>query len=287
MRVLLMSCTAAFVFSLLLSGCGGANGGPTESLSQMSADSLDIWVESDGRTLPVYRVDGRHFLLGERGRSYSIWVANRSDRRMEVVLSVDGRDVVSGREADYRENRGYVLFPGEEIEVKGFRKSLSAVAEFEFTSVDDSYASRMGDGGNVGVIGAAVFLEDEPYDPQPLRMKDRPIPVDEDRPARRESKSAPRAGASYSAAPEMEESAGIGTGYGGEVGSEAEVVPFKRASDRPDEVAALYYDDRAGLEAAGVVFEDREPDDDRCSGPNPFPGVECRDDDDPKPLRQL
>ncbi|PYL79183.1 MAG: hypothetical protein DMF27_01485 [Verrucomicrobia bacterium] len=44
--------------------------------------------------LPGLIVGDRWFVVGEEGRRYSIVVRKRSDFRLEIVLSVDGRDVI-------------------------------------------------------------------------------------------------------------------------------------------------------------------------------------------------
>ncbi|CAN5657006.1 hypothetical protein BH20VER1_BH20VER1_09610 [soil metagenome] len=58
---------------------------------------------------------------------------NRTDHRIEVVLSVDGLDVIDGRRANFRKG-GYLLEPNTRIEVDGFRQSYDAVAAFRFGS---------------------------------------------------------------------------------------------------------------------------------------------------------
>jgi hypothetical protein len=261
-------------------------------------DAVEMWIESDGTKLPIFRAEGRQYLLGRMGDPYEVVIANRSRNRVEVVLSVDGRDAVSGREADFRANRGYVLDPGEKTRVQGFRTSLEGVAAFEFTAPDNSYSSRMGTPENVGVIGLAVFDESEDY-------KDRGDTViagggegeDRDYP-----RPAPEYGAADSAPSAQMESAkaaggaapsspGLGTKYGEELDSSATIVPFvRRDAEEPLELLALYYDDRAGLEALGIELPPEEPTPhSRCGeGPNPFPGVPCDDGGfaPPPPLHQ-
>jgi hypothetical protein len=269
----LLACVA------LLTACGGAqDGGPDDSSrpeEQLRGESIVMWVTAGEEPLPIYRVDGRDYLLGRHGDRYQIWLANRTDRRIEAVVSVDGRDVVSGREADYLEDRGYIIAPGEELRIEGFRKSLSGVAAFEFSDVSESYAARMGDASNVGIIGVAVFDEEEHAEP--------PAPIaggdDRDREERRAPGGGgggpyPAAQKSAGAPIETEDAdePGLGTRYGDEIGSAAEIVPFRRRDpERPLEMLGLYYEDRRGLERRGVVFEDSagtiDPD-----GPNPFPG---------------
>ncbi len=86
---------------------------------------------------------------------------------MEVVLSVDGLDVMDGRAASFRK-RGYLLRPNGIVKVDGFRQSNEAVAAFRFSSVSGSYANlKHGDTRNVGVIGVAVFHE---YGTNPLDL---------------------------------------------------------------------------------------------------------------------
>lgn len=85
---------------------------------------------------------------------------------MEVVLSVDGLDVIDGRAASLSK-RGYLVRPGGSITIEGFRESSEAVAAFRFSSVRDSYAARKyGETRNVGVIGIAAFNEygTDPHD---------------------------------------------------------------------------------------------------------------------------
>jgi hypothetical protein len=111
-----------------------------------------------GNNLSAVRGNGRTVAVGENGQRYTIVVDNNTNERFEVVLSVDGLDVLDGREAAYGK-RGYLLEPYGHLEVEGFRQSDDAVSAFRFGSVRDSYAARTGQARNVGVIGAAAFGE--------------------------------------------------------------------------------------------------------------------------------
>lgn len=129
-------------------------------------------------TYEEYRYGGRtnnRFVVGSAGSSYSIWIKNRCKSRVEVVLSVDGLDVIDGKPASFAK-RGYVINPGETLEVKGWRSGWDSVARFEFSSVGASYANqRHGDARNVGVIGMAVFGEKgvDPWTWMPNEVKTR------------------------------------------------------------------------------------------------------------------
>ncbi len=154
--------------------------------------------DQSGRLLPGLRVGDFWFVVGEAGRRYSIVVRNESDARIEVVVSVDGLDVIDGRPASFRKP-GYVIAPRDKISVDGFRQSRAAVAAFRFGSVAESYANlKHHDTRNVGVIGVAIFPEygTDPFalteaerrlraDPFPSRFGSPPDPIPYRPPMRR------------------------------------------------------------------------------------------------------
>jgi hypothetical protein len=136
--------------------------------------------DQSGNFLPGLSIGDRWFVVGEEGRRYSIVVRNLSDLRLEIVLSVDGLDVIDGRPSSFRK-RGYIIDPHRQLTVEGFRQSTEAVAAFRFGPVRESYAQqKYGDTRNVGVIGAAVFNErgTNPWtDPEvEKRLKANPFP---------------------------------------------------------------------------------------------------------------
>lgn len=112
-----------------------------------------------GGFLSGFVASNKSFIVGEAGRRYTIVVRNNTDSRLEIVLSVDGLDVLDGRAASFAK-RGYLVDPRSDLEVDGFRQSMDTVAAFRFGSVRGSYASqKTGDSRNVGVIGVAIFNE--------------------------------------------------------------------------------------------------------------------------------
>lgn len=119
-----------------------------------------VALEDDGgSTLRSFRHAGETFVLGFEGERYRVRISNHSGERVEAVLSIDGRDAISGRVADYAEQRGYIVPPHGSVVVDGFRQSLDRVARFRFADPSSSYSSRMGSPENVGVIGVAFFRE--------------------------------------------------------------------------------------------------------------------------------
>jgi len=127
-----------------------------------------------GRPLPGYQAAGKTFAVGEAGERYTIWLDNRTPARFEVVVSVDGLDVIDGQAASFGK-RGYLINPYSSLEIDGFRQSEATVAAFRFGSVRGSYAARKGDDRNVGVIGVALFHERGfpmwPWDPQEIERR--------------------------------------------------------------------------------------------------------------------
>lgn len=115
--------------------------------------------DENGHFLSGFVSGGNNYVVGEAGTRYTIVLRNRSQLRFEVVLSVDGLDVIDGKAAAFSK-RGYILDPHGELEVDGFRQSVDQVAAFRFGSVTGSYANqKQGETRNVGLVGVAVFHE--------------------------------------------------------------------------------------------------------------------------------
>jgi hypothetical protein len=132
----------------------------TGSGMQRAADGLVEWgVKGTWGMLKNYNSGSRRYVVGRKSSNYSLVVKNLCHSALEVVLSVDGLDVMDGRTASFNK-RGYIIQPGKTLTVKGFRTSQSAVAAFKFSSVSASYSNlRHGKTRNVGVIGMAVFTQ--------------------------------------------------------------------------------------------------------------------------------
>ena len=244
-------------------------------------------IGENGTSLPTFETDGRYYVLGDAGERYSIHVTNPTSVRVEAVVSVDGLDVIDGESADYVHKRGYVIAPGGQLRVDGWRTSLHSVAAFRFSSVRSSYAGRKGMARNVGVIGVALFAERE----QPQLVLDAPPvitrsphrgrdwgSVDTDVSAESSGPSSdrvspappPRAGATRrKSAPRRDRHTrrrtsrpGLGTGYGENRASSVSWTRFERSHPtRPTALAELRYNDSAGLAAIGIPVDPQEIDD--------------------------
>lgn len=127
---------------------------------QKTAGGLLEWgMYSGWSMLDNYWWRGGRFVIGKKGRDYQLRLRNLSDARLEVVLTVDGLDVIDGQ-AGSTKKRGYIIGAGKTLDVKGFRTSHEKVVTFRFSSVSASYANlRHRDTRNVGVVGLALFTE--------------------------------------------------------------------------------------------------------------------------------
>lgn len=132
----------------------------TQTIAVRLASVLMQVQTAGARNLPLYRYkNGDYSFSASEGDSYQLYFNNSSrTKTYEIVASVDGLDVISGSSASLS-NSGYIVYPGDTLEIKGFRKSDSAVAAFRFAKPDDSYAANSvsGNKDNTGVIGVAVF----------------------------------------------------------------------------------------------------------------------------------
>lgn len=267
---------------------------------------------SGGGELPTFRHSGLSYVLGEPGDRYNVRVSNPTSERVEVVVTVDGRDAVSGQVGDYVSQRGYLIEPWGSLVLEGFRRSLDEVAAFRFTDRSDSYSSRRGTPENVGVIGVAIFPE-KPRPPAPVRPRPRPYSRDDrydldyeyrsehsrggdGAPAGKRAEApapapaeAPRAesapsgrkdfGGEPRAPRKSRSSAGpsnIGTQYGEREDSSVVEVAFERRSKtHPSAVLTLRYDDYEGLTARGIDLSSlhyANYDNYDQREPEPFPG---------------
>jgi hypothetical protein len=267
MRVPMLALTAA----LLACATPRAVSAHREAPARVGPYALEV-VDESGEVLPTFEHRGRTYVLGTLGQRYLLRVRNRSERRIEVVASVDGRDVIDGRPASL-DKRGYIVDAWSDVVIDGFRLHRDAVAAFRFSSVPRSYAAQMGDARDVGVIGVAVFAERPPRRVPPA-YRPHPPPYPSPLPDRAEGE--PQAGSARDAAPAPEAPGtrspdsgvaaapspapdarasrrpGLGTEFGEAHASHVETAPFERARSRPKTILTSRYDDRQGLLALGI-----------------------------------
>jgi hypothetical protein len=246
---------------------GAALAGPVlghaQGLPETPAALVAASVEIDGRPAPLYPApdgSGRYYVEARRAARYSVALANRTDERLGVVLTVDGLNAISG-ERDAGRGRMYVLAPWQRIAVQGWRTSLREVRQFTFVDERASYAARSGKANEkMGWIEIAVHRERRPFVRALPRLEapPRPRPVESERDEARGRTEAAEKSASDSAPAPPPSSGGAqaraypGTGWGERAHDPAVLVSFD-AETEPSEQIALRYEYRSALVALGVL----------------------------------
>jgi len=286
----LLVLSSSLFASVGLLACGGHSsrdrGSAAPAAAPIAGQPVTVTLESPGAgQLPAALFGGALYYAGQDGQQYAIRIGNNTAERVEVVVTVDGRDVVSGALGDYRKQRGYIIEPFGQIVVDGFRQSLDQVAGFRFSGLGDSYTALQGTPQHAGVIGIAVFEERAHREKKSGPLAVGPTPADASpfpggsgggnrraddsvREAPRSSSPAPFAGADGSAksaesAPLADQAAApatqgpgsfapppvprneLGTQYGESQSSSVHEVEFKRKRKRKPDAVLAIYYDSA------------------------------------------
>jgi hypothetical protein len=232
-------------------------------------DALEVRiVTDDGRTLPTYPAKMRQgvkkvYAEAIRGDHYRIEVQNRLNRRVGLVIAVDGRNIISGAKSWLKNSeRMYILEPYGYGEFSGWRSAQDRINRFYFTDMPDSYAAAFGDESAMGVIAVALYPEVRRCKP-PMSLSQAPPTFPRGHKGKAAG-SADRAEASHTApaasgaqmknrADRMEKAMeSAGTGYGRDEYSPSQIVAFE-PEKRPLETIYLKYEWRATLCKLGVA----------------------------------
>jgi hypothetical protein len=143
--------------------------------------SIEVVSESGGAFLSIPYRDFwkgethtfKQYLEARRGENYGIVIRNMTPDRIGVVIAVDGRNIISGKQSDLKNNEAmYIVNSGDYGEYDGWRTAGDTVHKFYFTDMADSYAMRtFSDSTAMGVIAVAVYREKER--PKPLHEQQR------------------------------------------------------------------------------------------------------------------
>lgn len=229
-----------------------------------SGEVVEVRVLSDsGGEFPKYRAylrrpqEGKFFYMeAVKGQRYSIEVTNRTDRRIGVVIAVDGRNIIDGRRSDLKRNEQmYIIGPHQSNTFEGWRTGMDRTNRFYFTDPSDSYAEKVfADGSAMGTIAFAVYRERLPeflpHSGGPSRMREAPAGAAPRAPS--ESLSADRS--------EQRKSEQAGTGFGETTYSPAYRVHFDPEPAIAEKIV-LKYEWRSELCRKGII---------RCDPKNRF-----------------
>lgn len=138
----------------------------------------DVRIISDkGSEFAKYRIypnaarEGLYYYVeAVKDEKYSIEVKNKSDRRIGVVIAVDGRNIISGNKSSLKQHeRMYIIEPYQTYTYEGWRTGMEKTNRFYFTEQSDSYAEKVfSDASAMGTIALAVYREKLPVEPLPI-----------------------------------------------------------------------------------------------------------------------
>lgn len=153
-----------------------------ETRRSMYYSDFQLTVLVDGRRVPEYHVRGKTYVEALRGSEYELQIRNPLPERVAVALSVDGLNSIDARHTSAWHASKWVIEPYGTITIGGWQMSSERARRFYFTTERDSYAAKLGQTANIGVISAVFFRErgryPVPITPPPLSRK----PVDRGQP---------------------------------------------------------------------------------------------------------
>lgn len=223
-------------------------------------NDVDVRIVSDsGGEFAKYRTyarvprDGKYsYVEAVRGERYAIQVTNRSDRRIGIVIAVDGRNIISGKKSDLaRHERMYVIGPYETNTFEGWRTAMDRTNRFYFTEQSDSYAEKVfADASAMGTVALAVYREKLP---EVMHYHDKPLSAQE-APSAAAPNAAPRASDESASADraEAKKSEQAGTGFGETTHSPARVVDFQPERTVAEKIV-MKYEWRSELCKKGII----------------------------------
>ncbi len=117
--------------------------------------------DSENKKLKKYSVNGTDYVGAYENETFEIQFKNNSWNRVQVRISIDGTDVITGKEADLKPaGEMWLVEAYGTINLKAWPETSKGGASFIFGKVEDSVAKHThGNTESKGIISAAVFVE--------------------------------------------------------------------------------------------------------------------------------
>ena len=245
----------------------------------MIKQNYEMEVFVHGKHIKEYIHQNKTYVEGRKNSTFSIKLRNNSSEKALFVLTIDGLSVIDGKDASF-DSRGYIINGYDSMIVNGWRVNDNEVAQFFFSSPDESYRKRMSKGNNLGVIGLAVFTEKEKYQPTIIKEYIPYYPAYPRYPNYPYTPVYPYWGTtSYTATGAnttnntdcsyyaSQENQNLGTGWGKKESSKVVSTNFDR-KEKPNTIFEIFYNTREQLEKIGINFTRRQV---AISTPRAFP----------------
>jgi hypothetical protein len=221
---------------------------------------FQVEVLVNGRPLTEYHARGRTYIEALQGAEYELRLRNQSPDRVAVALSVDGLNTIDARHTSASNASKWVIESYQTITISGWQMSSERARRFYFTSERDSYAAKLGQTANFGVISAAFFRERRRIVPVTP-----PVPIireQSDRSKREQEAPASQSKAGEAARDKREalrvDEEYAATGIGRSVRHDVRWVHMDLESHPASEVT-IRYEYYSALLRLGVVPKHREP----------------------------
>lgn len=224
--------------------------------------SVEVLIE--GRPAAEYAGRGRRYIEALENAEYELRIHNPTGSRVAVALSVDGLNTIDARHTSAWEGRKWVIEPYGTISVRGWQMSADNARRFYFTTERDSYAAKLGQAANLGVISAVFFRERRPITIMPVTPGETRPSYDKEE-SRRTPQNSPSTSSSTEGArdsakrsapaypPPDDESAA--TGIGRSVANGVRWIKMD-LEPRPAGEVMIRYEYRAALVRLGIVPRD-------------------------------
>lgn len=130
-------------------------------MSNYTLDVISHHPKFDSKSLKKYYVDGIETVGAWGDEPFEICFKNNTWNKVQVKLSVDGTDVLSGKTATTDvDNNMWVVNGYGTLSLKAWPETNNGGAAFVFTSANNSVAIHThGDLSSRGIIAAAVYVE--------------------------------------------------------------------------------------------------------------------------------
>ena len=231
----------------------------------VAENGFSVEVLINGAATAEYAARGRRYVEALENAEYELRIQNPTGSRVAVALSVDGLNTIDARHTSAWDAHKWVIEPYGTIHVRGWQMSSENARRFYFTTERDSYAAKLGQAANLGVISAVFFREQSrpitimpvtPAQPKPTydKEQDKGAPTTNSR-----AESAPAQGGTLDAAkprsvqpypPPDDESAA--TGIGRSVRNDVQWIKMD-LDPRPAGEVTIRYEYRAALVRLGII----------------------------------
>lgn len=221
-----------------------------------TADGIMLAIQSGGGNKRLWNYNGRYGVAGNPGERFSVYLYNPGPGVRKFVVTLDGVNVIDGARGAAR-GKGYILRPGQAETVRGWRDG-AFYREFVFDWKGRDVATLLGQGGNQGTLGVAVW--DGYVTSGPLYAESQPpypsggaYPLQEGAPSRHgqaPTREAPQRSYGYESEAAQPSPNDLGVGQGGRVHSPIRRVTFQQT--RMVAQLSLFYATHNALRQVGA-----------------------------------